>query len=139
MAKMDIGACESCGHTFSYQLIHNGFNDSAFAYCERCGCEASLSCWYKDIPPGAHLKVHGPVNPEAEAFLQPCECGGIFRANASPRCPHCNSELSPEVARSYLEVNAPGTPKGWRWQGTWFGVYSIVIENRRIKDNWLRS
>ncbi|MGH9725536.1 MAG: hypothetical protein ACRD41_10765, partial [Candidatus Acidiferrales bacterium] len=85
MAKMDIGTCESCGRTFSYQLIHNGFNDSAFAYCERCGCEASLSCWYKDIPPGARLKVHGPVNPEAEAFLQQCGCGGIFRANASPR------------------------------------------------------
>ena len=98
MAKTDLGACESCDRTFAYQLVHNGFNDSAFAYCDRCGREASLSCWYSNIPPAAHLKVHGPVNPEAEALLMPCQCGGAFRANASPRCPYCNTELSPEVA-----------------------------------------
>jgi hypothetical protein len=28
--------------TFSYQLIHNGFSDTAFAYCDRCGRTALL-------------------------------------------------------------------------------------------------
>lgn len=139
MAITDIGTCESCGGTFAYQLIHNGFNDSAFAYCDRCGCEASLSGWYAHIPPQAHLKVHGPVNPEAEALLQRCECGGVFLASASPRCPHCSAELSAIAARTYLEANAPGTAEGWRWQGSWFGVYSIIIEDRWVKDNWILS
>jgi uncharacterized paraquat-inducible protein A len=131
-----VGTCDSCGLTFSYQLIHNGFNDSAFAYCDRCGCEASLSCWYERIPAGAQLKLHGPVNPEAEALLLPCTCGGTFRANASPRCPHCGSALSAELARSYIEADAPGTAKGWRWQGSWAGMYSIIVEGRWVKDNW---
>ena len=34
------GTCESCGHSFDYMLIHNGFNDSAFAYCDSCGMTA---------------------------------------------------------------------------------------------------
>jgi hypothetical protein len=134
-----VGTCESCGCTFSYRLIHNGFNDSAFAYCDRCGCEASLHYYYADVPPEAHLKVHGPVNPEAEALLQPCSCGGTFRAKAGPRCPHCNAALSADAAGSYIEANAPGTAKGWRWQGTWGGLYSLVVEGRQVRNNWRRT
>jgi hypothetical protein len=134
-----VGTCESCGRTFKYRLVHNGFGDSAFAYCDRCGCEASLSCWYSSVPRQAQLKVHGPVNPEAEALLRPCSCGGTFKANASPRCPHCSVALSAEAARSYLEANAPGTAGGWRWQGSWQGLYSLVVEDRWIQDNWRSS
>lgn len=43
MAKHDIGQCETCGENFTYQLIHNGLNESAFAYCNRCGCTALLT------------------------------------------------------------------------------------------------
>jgi len=28
------------------------------------------------VPPAARLKVHGPVNREAEALLAHCNCGG---------------------------------------------------------------
>jgi hypothetical protein len=134
-----VGTCESCRRTFSYRLVHNGFGDSAFAYCDRCGCEASLSCWHQGIPPEAHLKVHGPVNPEAEGLLQPCYCGGAFRANASPRCPHCKSVLSADSARIYLEANAAGTSKRWRWQGSWSGIYSLIVEDLWVQDNWRRQ
>jgi hypothetical protein len=135
-SRNPVGACDSCGRTFAYRLIHNGFNDSAFAYCDRCGSEASLSCWYDHIPAGAKLKVHGPVNPEAEALLLPCSCGGTFRASASPRCPHCLAGLSAESAGVYIEANAPGTAKGWRWQRSWAGMYSIIVDGRWVKDNW---
>ena len=134
-----VGTCESCGRSFHYRLIHNGFNDSAFAYCDRCGYEATLNGWHKGIPSQARLKIHGPVNPEAEPFLEPCSCGGTFRARASPRCPHCKNTLAAGSARSYLEANATGTAKGWRWQGSWQGIYSIVIEDRWVKDNWRRT
>jgi hypothetical protein len=45
--------------------------------------------------------------------------------------------LSAEVATGYIEKNAPGTSKGWRWQRDWQGTYCIVIEGRRIDNNWI--
>ncbi len=70
------GNCDSCEREFRYELIHNGFNDSAFSYCERCGRTALLSGWCKSIPPAARLKLHGPLNGETEALLADCACGG---------------------------------------------------------------
>ena len=134
--RLNLGVCETCGQSFRYRLIHNGFDDSAFAYCDECGRTAILSCWCNEIPEGVELEIHGPVNSEAEALLEPCSCGGRFRASASPRCPRCRSPLSAEMARSYLEANASGTGSGWCWQTTWDGTYSIVIEDNLVKDNW---
>lgn len=136
MAKIDEGSCDNCGQAFSYQLIHNGFNDSAFAYCDRCGCTALLNRHFKGVPPAAKLAVHRPVNVEAEGLLKPCACGGSFRANAAPRCPQCRSILSAEEARIYIEKNSPGTAGGWRWQGSWIGLYCIVVEGNTVQDNW---
>ena len=127
-----------CGARFGYFLVHNGFNDSAFAYCDGCGRTALLSAWFDDIPDDAALYHYGPVSVEAEPWLESCECGGAFRANASPRCPGCTCKLSAQEARSWIEANAPGTAKGWRWQGGWHGLYCIVIERRSVEDNWHR-
>jgi hypothetical protein len=135
-SDLDQGECEHCGSHFGYALIHNGFNDSAFAYCDSCGRTAILSAWFEGIPEEADFKPHGPVSLESEARLSPCECGGTFRSAAAPRCPSCNSELSARTARSWIEANAPGTAKGWRWQGSWSGLYAIVVEGRFVKDNW---
>jgi hypothetical protein len=44
--------------------------------------------------------------------------------------------LSAELATTYIEHNAPGTKKGWRWQRNWSGVYGIVIEDKRIDNNF---
>src|ERR1041384_1349194 len=109
-----VGTCEHCRRAFSYRLIHNGFNDSAFAYCDRCGCLAILSHWSKW--PKAIIPGIGGIKPEIEMYLAPCSCGGRFRADAAPRCPHCHQILSAEEAATYIEANAPGTAKGWKWQ-----------------------
>lgn len=98
MSKGDTGVCESCCQSFNYSLMHNGFGDTAYAYCDKCGRPAFVGGWSKDIPVTAKLKLHGPVNPEAEALLAPCSCGGVFRAGATPRCPHCRNPLSAELA-----------------------------------------
>jgi hypothetical protein len=71
-----------------------------------------------------------------EPCLQPCVCGGSFKRGSAPRCPHCNQSLSSEVATDYIERNAPGTEKGWRWQKNWSGVYCIVIEDNRVGNNF---
>lgn len=135
--QRSLGECERCHGAFAYELIHNGFGDTAYAYCDRCGTTALLSGWYQDIPAGAPLRVQGPIESETEVWLQPCSCGGTFRRNATPRCPHCNAPLSAEIATRYIEKNAHGTKKGWRWQRSWLGMYGIVIEGR-IVNNWRR-
>jgi len=44
--------------------------------------------------------------------------------------------LSAELAADYIEAQAAGTAKGWRWQRSWDGCYCIIIENRVTNDNW---
>lgn len=104
------GRCESCGKEFGYYLIHNGFNESAFAYCDRCGETCLLNFWH--VPEDVNLEDQGIIGETVEPWLGPCTCGGSFMREASPRCPHCNSILS--VA----------------------GLYCVVIENRVLHDCW---
>ena len=132
----DTAWCESCRVGFTYFLVHNGFNDSAYAYCDTCGMTALLSGWSKKIPAGVNLKIHEVISESVEPFLQKCTCGGTFRRDASPRCPRCNSKLSATEAAKYIEANAPGAKKGWRWQRNWQGLYCITIEGRVVNDNW---
>jgi len=133
--KPNIGTCEHCGGSFPYELLHNGFNDSAYAYCSSCGMTTVLDAW--KVPDGIRIQFHTVIKSEDEKLLLPCECGGTFKSGASPRCPRCHQELSPELAKKWLEANAPGTTKGWRWQCSWTGLYAVVIGKQIVKDNWI--
>jgi len=136
MSTIDTGQCEHRDRKFHYQLIHNGFNDSVYAYCDRCGKTALLNILTAKLPLlSSTALAQGLLPAEVAPHLAPCECGGSFRPGASPRCPHCQSELSAEAAATFIEANAPGTAKGWRWQRTWAGLYCIIIEDRVIQDN----
>lgn len=130
----DIGKCDHCGKSFEYNLLHNGFNDSAYSYCDQCGMLSILDGW--KIPEGVTIKIHQKITQDVEPFLAPCQCGGKFKADAYPRCPHCNSPLSPDKASEWIEANAPGTEKGWRWQKSWNGLYAISIDKNCVKNNW---
>lgn len=134
--RPQIGRCDICDYSFAYDLCHCGFADMGYAYCERCGQTALLSGWFKGIPPAAQLRIHQAISIETEPHLEPCNCGGTFRCNASPRCPRCLQALSPDTAARWIEANAPGTLKGWRWQRNWSDVYAIVIEGHRVCNNW---
>src|SRR5262249_46953663 len=125
------------GHSFGYMMIHSGFNESAYAYCDACGRTAILDGWKR--PTGIDIRLHEPVAPSSEALLEACSCGGRFSGSASPRCPSCQNPLSAEAAASWIEAQAPGTKQGWRWQKSWQGLYCIVIEDRVVYDNWLSS
>jgi hypothetical protein len=133
------GTCKTCNQTFGYMLIHNGFSDSAYAYCDLCGKTALFSAWSPTAPKGIDVGFHGPLRQAVEARVQPCSCGGAFRGSAPPRCPRCGERLSAEQAAEYLERNAPGTAKGWRWQRTWGGLYAIIIEDRVVNDPWIKD
>ena len=132
-----LGTCDVCDTTFSYQLIHNGFNDSAYAYCANCGMTALLSSWADNIPIAAGFRPHQRITESVQPFLTPCACGGRFTVTAAPRCPKCRSELSAERATEFIERNASGTNVGWHWQRTWSGMYAIVINGSQVSDNWV--
>ena len=132
--EKDIGYCETCHKQFGYYLIHNGFNDSAYAYCDTCGEACLLNLWH--LPKGVEIKDYGVIPESVEPFLKSCECRGTFRKGASPRCSHCNSILSPIEATKYIEANAPAAKDGWRWQQSWEGLYCIIIEDKVAHDCW---
>jgi hypothetical protein len=134
-----IGTCGACGQTFGYILIHNGFNDSAYGYCDLCGTTALFDAYSDAVPKGVDVGFHGALRADAERLVRPCACGGHFRGSAAPRCPHCAKALSAEASAEYIERHAPGTVKGWRWQRSWQGLYAIVIENRLAEDPWIQS
>ena len=136
MSEPYTGRCDTCGARFPCALVHNGFNDSAFAYCEQCGTAGFVSAWRDDIPREAHFEAHGPVSAATESLLAPCSCGGRFRRDAAPRCPSCHSALSATAAASWLEAQAPGAAKGWRWQRSWQGLYSLIVAGRSQQLAW---
>jgi hypothetical protein len=129
-------ACEHCRAQFGYFLVHNGFNDSAYAYCDTCGATTLLSGWAHNVPTNVELRIHQPITPALEEYVAACSCGGRFRADASPRCPRCRRTLSATGLTTDIEKNALGTKVGWRWQQNWSGIYAIVIESRMTQDNW---
>ena len=139
------GTCEHCGYVFAYQLIHNGFNESCYAYCAECGMTALLDTERKDpltrdsSPPSASgLPRHRSIRAEGEGVLLPCRCGGRFKHGAGPRCPGCRAALSPKAAAAWIEKDASGAEKGWRWQRNWAGLYAIIIDDRVAVNPWAK-
>ena len=137
MADVASGHCEHCTQSFGNQLHHCGFGDCSYAHCDKCGMTAVFSSWNKQFPkmPSGCLPQE-EICVEMEQYLEPCVSGGIFRGGSSPRCPNCEKALCAEIATRFIEANAAGTKKGWRWQRNWHGTYCIAIERRDVHDNF---
>ncbi|HUD57671.1 MAG TPA: hypothetical protein VMR02_20745 [Terracidiphilus sp.] len=145
MFALHKGDCEHCFRTFRYTLLHAGFGDFSYAYCDSCGKLATFnrsdSILVRLPPPSA---PHQVIDPEWEPYLDTCLCGGSFRSGASPRCVFCNSVLSAEHAATHIERNTVGSGRGWHWQGNWTDLYCIALEDpkdpgslRQIEDPYL--
>jgi len=128
-----IGTCDKCGESFKFEIFHNGFGDTSYAYCDTCGMTAILSGWHRQWPSSVKC-TQAEIAPEMQPYLKPCECGGRFAKGNSPRCPHCKQPLSAEKAAEYIEQQSPGTRKGWRWQRNWLGIYCAVVDGRHVAD-----
>lgn len=134
--SLPIGHCDHCGGEFPYFLAHNGFNQSSYAYCDECGLVAFFDRFSDDIPSDVVIDNHHSLPPNAEDLVAQCECGGRFRSDSAPRCPICKSKLSAEIARQYIEDNAPGTKRGFRWQCNWTGMYTMLVNNHFVEGRW---
>jgi hypothetical protein len=134
--ELSVGNCEHCHDQFGYYLIHSGFNESIYPYCDSCGKTSILSVWDGRMPKLPNCPPHEEMCSAMEQYLHPCACGGHFIRGAAPRCPRCGETLSAESATSYIESNARGTEKGWRCQRSWSRLYCIVIENKVVQNNF---
>lgn len=138
MGEQKAGKCDKCSTQFNYSLMHCGFGDCLYAYCDSCGKTAFFDDYKlpKDLRGSLQYSAVNYVIPERlESFIERCDCGGQFRHNASPRCPYCKEKLSSIEANKYIKSDSP-EKSGWHWQNNWTGIYAIIIEGNKINDNW---
>lgn len=113
------GSCDHRDGAFQYRLIHNGFNDSAYACCNQCSFTVLLCGWHLAAQ-RVKLEIHERITTDIEGLLKPCPCGAVFRASADPKCPHCARPLSAAKATIFIQRNAP-----WRSEG--MALAAIVV------------
>jgi hypothetical protein len=139
------GDCEHCGQMYRYSLLHSGFGDCSYAYCDACGTLATLnnsSSFLLSMPRA--VSPHQVIDSAWEQYLRSCDCGGTFRRGASPRCVVCTQPLSAVYATGHIEHNFVSGVRNWRWQRNWTDTYCIEIEDptrpgslRHVSDPFL--
>lgn len=139
------GDCEHCGQFYRYSLLHAGFGDFSYAYCDTCGKLAtfsSSSSFLLSMPRA--VSPHQVIDDAWGPHIRSCDCGGAFRRGASPRCVVCTRPLSAEHATGHIEHNFIGGGRNWRWQRNWTDTYCLEIEDparpgslRHMRDPFL--
>ena len=136
------GICDKCKSTFEFRLIHNGFNESSYVYCDSCGKTSLLDEYSKQMPGRCEWffrsdKRYEKIDAKLEPYLEKCLCGGSFKRSAIPRCPRCKQQLDPVEVNKYIDNDRPVEDKGkFLWQNNWDGIYAIIIEENVIRNNW---
>ena len=95
-----IFQCPSCNFVIdvSYpKIIHAGFSDCGFLYCDKSGDLVTWSSYdktYQSLVPNKHpWDLNAKEKAIIESNLVACPCGGKFPFAAKPRCPRCNHEI----------------------------------------------
>jgi hypothetical protein len=130
MFTLHKGDCEHCCRIYHYTLLHAGFGDYSYSYCDGCGGLATFnyaSSFLPNLP--APATPHQVIDASWEPFIVGCSCGGRFRSGASPRCVFCREPLSADHAAPHIERNSVGAGRGWRWQRNWTEVYCLALED----------
>jgi hypothetical protein len=131
-------SCASCAKTFSVALLHNGFNNSEFLYCDTCHRVAILNFYSRrsnlllqlaDMSGGVLWSWRNSIeaNRDIEMRLSPCQCGGHFSFQAAPHCPICRAALNLQDVLRQLNVRQG-------WNNGWRGIYCLVVEGGIVED-----
>jgi hypothetical protein len=95
-----IYKCPFCHHVIEVnypKVIHAGFSDCGFLYCNKSGDLITWSSYdktYESLVPGKHpWMLSKKEQALIEGNLIDCPCGGKFTFAAHPRCPNCNAEI----------------------------------------------
>lgn len=100
--------CSFCGFMTEVKypkIIHAGFSNLGFMYCNKCG---DVLTWSSFDP--IFEKIVGRKHPwsltsvekrEVENAIIKCKCGGDFTFSAKPRCPNCNNEI-PDIVQDEI-------------------------------------
>lgn len=98
--------CPSCKYAIdvSYpRIIHAGFSDSGFLYCDKNGDLVTWSSYDKTYAGLVSNKHPWDLSRKEKALVEKnlidCPCGGKFTFAAKPRCPNCNHEI-PDIVDS---------------------------------------
>ncbi len=97
--------CPACHKTINTKgIYHAGFGDEAFLYCDRDSSVLTFNAYddtYRRLvpdkmpwPPGAGGSLTTQEQNQIEKTLKPCPCGGIFRFQNVPKCPHCGASIA---------------------------------------------
>jgi putative hemolysin len=132
------GQCDSCGVAFDWYPIHNGFDNSFYAYCSGCGTTAILDFYGTPLtqhPAVAKLPT-GEIPQEIEYLLQSCSCGSRFQAGAKPRCPRCAHELLPRAGANGGSSSVAPQRRNAGWPLTWnpAQIYCIFINDKVVNN-----
>lgn len=98
---MKIHLCNFCKYQIIIDypnIIHSGFNDSGFMYCDNCPNILTWSIYDRNYEKLVNGKVPWLLNDSEKNLIEEsvikCESGGNFRFSAKPRCPNCNNIIS---------------------------------------------
>lgn len=91
--------CPFCNFSITaeyHQIVHSGFNNSGFMYCDKSGDILTWSTFdsnYRTIVDKHPWSLTQDEKQKVEDAVITCTCGGRFRFSAKPRCPNCNNEV----------------------------------------------
>ena len=101
--QVQFHLCRFCEYkiNISYpNIIHSGFNENGFMYCDSCPNLLTWSIFDFNYEQLINNKVPWLLNDDEKNIIErsviKCECGGNFKFSAQPRCPNCNNEI-PEI------------------------------------------
>lgn len=133
--EQHAGECDACGQMFRWYTIHNGFNNSFYAYCSGCGTTAILDFYGTPLTqhPAVAKLIAGEIPKQVEDLLKPCTCGSRFLPGARPRCPNCAHELLPRAgANDYASAGSQRKARGWPLTWNPAQIYCVIINDRVV-------
>jgi hypothetical protein len=121
--------CPSCLRVLTLRqehLFHAGLGDVGFLYCDSCPNVLEFSCYnprYTELVGEKHpWMLSGGEKRMVEGRLRPCKCGGHFRFDLSPRCPHCRESLQSLMPGPMYYVEIGDVVDADIDEGAWLGA-----------------